>query len=134
MELTESKNKYTDFIASLSDDMKAKVDACTSVDELESLIDDYDGELPDDLVEAVAGGKRPAELRLTDLPCWCKLKVTIQTGNGKRNTWTKAGSLVWCEVTYTGYYNRAGVRIFPSNTDKSEYVDVEGSELLFERK
>lgn len=57
MELNELKNKYAEFIASLADDMKAKVNECKTVEELKAIIDDYDGELPDDIVEAVAGGK-----------------------------------------------------------------------------
>ncbi len=56
-ELNELKEKYADFIAGLSDEDKAKVDACKTVEEFAALADDYDGELPDDLAEAAAGGK-----------------------------------------------------------------------------
>ncbi len=56
-ELNGLKEKYAGFIAGLSDEMKAKVDACKTVEEFAALADDYDGELPDDIAEAVAGGK-----------------------------------------------------------------------------
>ena len=135
MELNELKNKYAEFIASLPDDLKAKVDECKTVEELNELLDDYDGELPDDIAEAVAGGKGgPSEPKLTDLPCWCKMKSTIQPGDGKKPTWTKAGSLVWAELSYSGYMGSAMFRIFPSNTDKSEFIDTYPQMLLFERK
>ncbi|MBR5088880.1 MAG: hypothetical protein IK093_05590 [Ruminiclostridium sp.] len=55
-ELEAIKEKYADFIASLSDEDKAKVDACTSPEELIALAQNSEGELPDDVVEAVAGG------------------------------------------------------------------------------
>ena len=55
-ELELLKEKYADFIESLSDEDKAKVDACKTVDELIKLTEDAEGELPDELLEAVAGG------------------------------------------------------------------------------
>ncbi|MBR5088883.1 MAG: hypothetical protein IK093_05605 [Ruminiclostridium sp.] len=55
-ELEVLKEKYADFIAGLSDEDKAKVDACKTVGELTALAQNAEGELPDDVVEAVAGG------------------------------------------------------------------------------
>ena len=55
-ELELLKEKYADFIASLSDEDKAKVDACKTADELIKLTEEAEGELPDELLEAVAGG------------------------------------------------------------------------------
>ncbi len=55
-ELELLKEKYADFIASLSDEDRAKVDACKTVDELLKLINEAEGELPDEVLEAVAGG------------------------------------------------------------------------------
>ncbi|MBR5088881.1 MAG: hypothetical protein IK093_05595 [Ruminiclostridium sp.] len=56
-ELEALKEKYADFIASLSDEDKAKVDACRSVGELIKLAQDSESEIPDDIAETVAGGK-----------------------------------------------------------------------------
>ncbi len=55
-ELEALKEKYADFIAALSPEDKAKVDACTTPEELLKLADETDGELPDEIVEAIAGG------------------------------------------------------------------------------
>ena len=57
MTLEQLKEKYADFIASLSDEDKAKVEACKTAEELIALVENSEGELPDDIVEAVAGGK-----------------------------------------------------------------------------
>ncbi|MBR5088882.1 MAG: hypothetical protein IK093_05600 [Ruminiclostridium sp.] len=56
-ELEALKEKYAVFIASLSDEDKAKVEACRTVGELTALAQNSDGELPDEIAEAVAGGK-----------------------------------------------------------------------------
>ncbi|MBR5088884.1 MAG: hypothetical protein IK093_05610 [Ruminiclostridium sp.] len=56
-ELEALKEKYADFIASLSDEDKAKVEACKTVEELTELAQNAEGALPDEIVEAVAGGK-----------------------------------------------------------------------------
>ena len=55
-ELEALKEKYADYIASLSPEDKAKVDACTTAEELINLANNAEGELPDDVLEAVAGG------------------------------------------------------------------------------
>ena len=55
-ELKRIKEKYADFIAGLSDEQKAKVDACETVDELTKLASESGVELPDEILEAVSGG------------------------------------------------------------------------------
>ena len=55
--LEQVKAQYADFIASLSAEDKAKVEDCKTVGELTELAKNSEGELPDDVAEAVAGGK-----------------------------------------------------------------------------
>ena len=44
------------FLGTLTDTQKEKLLACTSADELEQILDDYDIEIPDEMLEAIAGG------------------------------------------------------------------------------
>ncbi len=79
-ELEALKEKYADFIASLSDEDKAKVEACTTAEELTELARNSDGELPDDIAEAVAGGKNislDGYVYVCD-NCGYKIKVTFR--------------------------------------------------------
>ena len=55
--LEQIKEQYADYIAGLNDDDKAKVNECKTIEELNALIRTYEGELPDEVAEAVAGGK-----------------------------------------------------------------------------
>ena len=45
------------FLGTLTDTQKEKLLACTSADELEQILDDYDIEIPDEMLEAIAGGR-----------------------------------------------------------------------------
>ena len=55
--LEQIKEQYADYIAALGEEVKAKVEACKTVDELTALAMNTEGELPDEVAEAVAGGK-----------------------------------------------------------------------------
>ena len=45
------------FLDTLTEEQKSKVLACKTEDELEQVLDDYDIEIPDEMLEDVAGGK-----------------------------------------------------------------------------
>ena len=65
-ELEVLKEKYADFIATLGDEDKAKVDACKTAEELIALAQNAEGELPDDIAETVAGGKPEQKKKFSD--------------------------------------------------------------------
>ena len=46
-----------DFLNTLNEEQRKAVLACKTEDELEKVIDDYDIDLPDEMLEEVAGGK-----------------------------------------------------------------------------
>ncbi|MBR5088885.1 MAG: hypothetical protein IK093_05615 [Ruminiclostridium sp.] len=71
-ELEALKEKYADFIAGLSEEEKAKVEACKTVEELTVLVKNAEGVLPDEIVEAVAGGKDEGEIILACPECGCE--------------------------------------------------------------
>ena len=45
-----------EFYASLSDEVKAKLKACKTEDEMKKVLEDADIELPDELLETISGG------------------------------------------------------------------------------
>lgn len=69
MTLEQLKEKYADFIATLSDEDKAKVEACKTAEELTALAQNTEGELPDEIAEAVAGGKDARKYWYGDYEC-----------------------------------------------------------------
>ena len=54
--IAEILEKYKDFIATLPEELQEKARACTTEAELLALTSEVEGELPDEVMEAVAGG------------------------------------------------------------------------------
>ena len=48
---------FNDFLATLAEEQRAAILACRTEEELEQVIDDYDIEIPDEMLVGVAGGK-----------------------------------------------------------------------------
>ena len=71
--LEQLKEQYADYIATLSAEDKAKVEACKTVEELIALAQAKEGELPDDIAEAIAGGRA-----LKGFVLWCGVCKTYR--------------------------------------------------------
>ncbi|MCR4644168.1 MAG: hypothetical protein K5695_01990 [Oscillospiraceae bacterium] len=50
-------NNTLEFLNSLTEEQRAALTACRTEEELEQVIDDYDIEIPDEMLAGVAGGK-----------------------------------------------------------------------------
>lgn len=70
--LEQIKEQYAEYIAALSSEDRAKVNDCKTVDELIALAKEKEGELPDDIAEAVAGGS------LKGFELWCSVCRTYR--------------------------------------------------------
>lgn len=81
--LEQVKAQYADYIAALSTEDKAKVDACKTVEELAAFAQNTEGELPDDIAEAIAGGAKGQSSPTHTCPkCRCTdCHSTRTTGN-----------------------------------------------------
>ena len=97
--LEQIKEQYADFIATLGEEDKAKVDACKTAEELIALSQNAEGELPDDIAEAVAGGKGEPEKPVCPYPCWC---TVISKFTDK--SWAQVGSRVFVKMNQFGTF------------------------------
>ena len=68
-----------EYIKDLSPELQEKARGCTSADELLKLAEENDIPLPDEVAEAVAGGK----LKITDKCPRCGSKSIVKRNNGK---------------------------------------------------
>lgn len=72
-----------EYIKDLSPELQEKAKACASIDELLKLAKDNKIPLPDDALEAVAGGKGEQKKQNVygqmpmDFPCWCTVKENL---------------------------------------------------------
>ena len=114
--------KYKDFIASLPEELQKKVREASSLEELQGLIGEVEGELPDELAESVAGGKDSDYDRPTMFPCYCKLLANI--ADVFIYQWAKRGNEVYVVKSSDGSYvampptcreEGRGIRLYDTN-------------------
>ena len=97
--LEQIKEQYADYIAALGEEDKAKVEACKTAEELIALADNTEGELPDDIAEAVAGGKGKSKEPVCPYPCWCTVIMKITS-----DPWAQVGSRVFVTLNQWGSF------------------------------
>ena len=118
-----------EYIKDLSPELKEKARSCTNVEELLKLARENKVPIPDDALEAVAGGKDKGDGQQVrngknkqgqppvDFPCWCLIKDPI-TENYERYPFAKVCNLVYVarqgDYTYAyenTYYAGSGILI-----------------------
>ncbi len=97
--LEQLKEKYADCIASLSDEDKAKVEACKTAEELMALAQNTEGALPDEIAEAVAGGKGSGSSETEPRKCpKCGKQMQLVSNRIDGRYWTCVQCKIDCSV------------------------------------
>ncbi len=105
MEIRNIEEFIESFIKDLSPELQEKARACKSLKELETLANDSDIPIPDEAVEAVAGGKADSGEDVFHEPC-------PHGRNGEGHKWILKGSSFqtefyecqYCHKQYMRYY------------------------------
>ena len=98
-----------EYIKDLSPELQEQARSCSSIDELLKLAKENKIPLPDDALEAVAGGKgKQQKLNVVgempvDFPCWCVAKSNL-TEDLVKYPFAKKGNIVYAMTKPDGYF------------------------------
>ncbi len=86
--------KYGEYIKALPEDLQEKIRACKNETEVRMLLSNAEGELPDEIAEAVSGGKDNEIKYKYSYPCWGRLTKDLPVDHDLY-PWAREGRQVY---------------------------------------
>ncbi len=117
--------KYAGYIKTLPDDVQEKIKACKSEAELLKMTESIEGEIPDEVAMAVAGGKED-ENADPRFPCWVTLCPTRYVYGRDWFAPTRRAYAIGNKIRIVVYENEEASKVFENGvlvTEDEIYFD-----------